>query len=89
MASSVSIQQHGGSSPVLTPSDILTPAELSARLKVKQSWIYEQMRAGRTNSLPTLRAGRLLRFSWTAVCEWLHGQGSPNGKKAIRKAGRA
>jgi hypothetical protein len=28
----------------LNPSDLLTPDELAARLKVKQSWIKEQLR---------------------------------------------
>jgi hypothetical protein len=87
-SSSVSKQQPNDSSPVLSASDILTPTELSARLKVKPGWIYEQMRPNRsTNPLPALRAGRLLRFSWTAVCEWLHGRGAANPRK--RKAARA
>lgn len=53
------------------PSDILTPAELAARLKVKPGWIYEQMRPRVKNPLPVLRVGRFLRFSWAAVSEWL------------------
>lgn len=55
----------------LEPSDILTPDELAKRLKVKRGWIYEQLRPGRKNPLPAMRAGRLLRFSWAAVSKWL------------------
>lgn len=56
------------------PTDILTPTELADRLKVKVGWVYEQMRPCRKNPLPVLHAGRLLRFSWAAVCAWLQGQ---------------
>lgn len=58
---------------VFEPSDILTPAELAARLKVNPQWVYEQMRPSRKNPVPVLRAGRFLRFSWTAVCQWMLG----------------
>jgi predicted DNA-binding transcriptional regulator AlpA len=58
---------------LLTPTDILTPAELATRLKVKPGWIYEQMRPTRKNPLPHMRAGRFLRFSWTAICQWMQG----------------
>jgi excisionase family DNA binding protein len=57
----------------LEPTDILTPKELSKRLKVPLSWIYEKSRErgihGR--ALPVLRCGRYLRFDWNAVSEWL------------------
>jgi predicted DNA-binding transcriptional regulator AlpA len=82
MASSVS-QQQSVVSPALFPSDIITPAELAARLKVKPGWVYEQMRPNRANPLPAMRAGRLLRFSWAAVCEWL--QGSHIGKQQPKR----
>jgi hypothetical protein len=65
-----------------SPSDIITPAELSARLKVKPGWVYEQMRPWRKNPLPTLRAGRFLRFSWTAVCAWMQGQPTSKARRA-------
>jgi hypothetical protein len=68
------------------PSDILTPKELSARLKVKLSWVYEQMRPWRKNPLPVMRAGRLLRFSWAAVCLWMQGQPTSTARRA-KKAG--
>ena len=59
----------------LDPSDLLTPVELAARLKVRQSWVFEQTRqraAVRSKSpLPCIRLGKYLRFSWVQVCEWL------------------
>lgn len=57
----------------IEPADILTPVELSKRLKVDVSWVYEKSRAGGKHGrpLPVLRCGRYLRFSWPDVCEWL------------------
>ena len=58
----------------LDPADLLTPAELAARLKVSINWIYEQSRDRGRNGrrpMPTLRCGRYLRFSWHDVCEWM------------------
>jgi hypothetical protein len=60
---------------VLDPADILTPQELAERLKVRKSWVFEQTRTRskvrNKNPLPCLRMGKLLRFSWTAVSDWL------------------
>ena len=63
---------------VIAAADILTPAELSARLKLPLSWIYEKSRkrGEYDNPLPTLRCGRYLRFDWRAVCEWLRSNNS-------------
>jgi hypothetical protein len=60
-------------------ADILTPAELSERLKLPLSWIYEKSRkrGEHDNPLPVLRAGRYLRFSWPDVCAWLRSNSSP------------
>ena len=61
----------------LEPSDILTPAQLAARLQVRVSWIYEKsrLRGQRSaNPLPCLRIGRYLRFSWVDVCGWIRNQ---------------
>jgi hypothetical protein len=57
----------------LDPADIITPAELSKRLQLPLSWIYEKSRANgkHGNSLPVLRCGRYLRFSWTDVVNWM------------------
>jgi hypothetical protein len=62
----------------LDPRDILTVEELSRRLKVKASWVYEKSRsrgqfAG--EPLPVLRVGKYLRFDWRAVTEWLRNGG--------------
>jgi hypothetical protein len=61
----------------LEPSDILTPAQLAARLQVRVSWIYEKSRLRGQQSahpLPCLRIGRYLRFSWPDVCGWIRNQ---------------
>lgn len=58
----------------ISPVDILTPKELSKRLKVTKSWIYESTRKrGRVTGtpLPVLKVGRYLRFVWSDVSAWL------------------
>ena len=59
----------------LKPADILTPEELAGRLKVSRSWVFEQTRqrakVRNKKPLPCIRLGKYLRFSWTAVSEWL------------------
>jgi len=57
---------------VIDPADILTPAELAARLKVSKTWLYERARRG--ESLPHFRVGRYHRYSWKAVSAWLQKQ---------------
>lgn len=59
------------STTVLNPQDIVTPEELAARLKVRRSWIYEQMRHIGPRTIPHFKVGRHLRFSWAAVSTWL------------------
>lgn len=63
---------------LISPADILTPSELSDRLKLPLSWIYEKSRkrGEHDNPLPVLRCGRYLRFDWREVCEWLRSNGS-------------
>ncbi len=39
---------------------LLTPEELSDRLQVPRSWVYEQSRMG---NIPTHRLGRYIRFN--------------------------
>lgn len=57
------------------PGDLLTPQELAERLKVSPSWVFEQTRERakirNRNPLPCIRLGKYIRFSWTAVCEWM------------------
>ena len=59
----------------LEPTDLLTPEELAARLKVPKSWVFEQTRdrakIRNKNPLPCIRLGEYLRFSWLAVCAWM------------------
>jgi hypothetical protein len=59
----------------LEPSDLLTPEELAARLKVPKSWVFEQTRerakVRNKTPLPRIRLGKYLRFSWVQVCEWM------------------
>jgi len=59
-------------------TDLLTPSELSSRLKVPKSWLYEQTRRrGRVRSadpLPHRKMGRYLRFEWSEVMGWLDRQ---------------
>jgi excisionase family DNA binding protein len=45
-------------------SELLTPDELAAKLKLPVSWVYEQSRQG---ALPTHRLGRYIRFDLQAV----------------------
>ena len=60
--------------PVIEPSNILTLAELSQRLKVSERWVYEKSRRRCQNPLPCIRIGRYLRFDWTSVSAWLRNQ---------------
>jgi len=61
-------------SPV-EPQDILTPQELAKRLKVPLSWVYKQSARRGPESIPVLRCGMYLRFSWPDVCSWLRSNG--------------
>lgn len=47
-------------------AELLTPEELSDRLKVPLSWVYEQSRQG---NIPTHRLGRYIRFDLREVLE--------------------
>jgi hypothetical protein len=60
-------------SPALPASDILTPEQLAANLKVTRAWVLDQLRARnrRARPLPYFRVGRFPRFSWVAVTAWL------------------
>ncbi len=55
----------------LRPEDILRPEELAQRLKVPLSWVYKKAAKNDSKSIPVLRCGRYLRFSWPDVCAWL------------------
>lgn len=59
---------------IFNPSDILTPDELAARLKVRRTWIYEKMRKRSGSPLPGIKLGKYWRFHWPSICEWLQAQ---------------
>jgi len=67
----------------IPPADLLTPAELAVRLRVKPVWIYNKLRQHDKDSLPHIRMGRYLRFSWAAVSAWLESQARP-ARKGVR-----
>ena len=56
---------------MLDPSNLLTPDELAARLKVRKSWVFEKTRRRAQDPLPCIRVGRYLRFNWPDVESWL------------------
>jgi hypothetical protein len=54
--------------------EILTAAELAARLKVRESWIVEQTKPSRASDpIPTIRFGKHSRYAWgsKALTAWL------------------
>lgn len=55
--------------------ELLTPQQLSERLQVKPSWVYEQTRSRSgvrdSDPLPHIKMGLYLRFDWHDVCAWL------------------
>lgn len=59
----------------LDPKHILTPQELAERLKVEETWVYDQTRqraiTRNADPLPCIRMGKLLRFYWPEVEKWL------------------
>jgi hypothetical protein len=74
--------------PIHAPEDILTPAELAARLKVPITWVFEKTRKrkGSTAPLPVFKIGRYLRFSWKSVSEWLDSTRKGGMPVPVRKA---
>jgi hypothetical protein len=61
---------------IVEPQDILTPQELAKRLKLPLSWVYKQSARSGPGSIPVLRCGMYLRFSWPEVCGWLRSNDS-------------
>ncbi len=56
----------------------LTVDEIAERLRVPKSWIYMMAAPRRKDKMPSLRAGKYLRFQWDEVERWLRerlGQG--------------
>jgi len=58
----------------IDPADLLTPEELSKRLKVGPTYVYNALRQRGPNRLPHFKMGRYLRFSWREVSAWLQAQ---------------
>jgi hypothetical protein len=64
----------GGSPESAANIEILTAAELAARLKVRTSWVVDQTKPSRTSDpIPTIRFGRHNRYAWgsKAFMAWL------------------
>ena len=51
----------------MTPR-LLTVAEVAEVLQVDKSWVYAACRSGR---IPHIRLGRYVRFSETAIEDWM------------------
>lgn len=74
------------------PEDLLTPAELARRLKVAQTWVYEQTRARAVvrseETIPVVPVGRYLRFHWPSICTWLRRKAETRTSKPKAKPRR-
>jgi len=53
---------------------ILTVEQVSERLQLKPSTVYELTRRRNKHPLPVLRAGKFLRFRWSQIEAWLAGE---------------
>jgi excisionase family DNA binding protein len=63
----------------VTPSRLLTAAEVASMLRVPKSWVYEQARSG---ALPTVTLGRYRRFREESIREWVgEHEVTPSGRK--------
>jgi hypothetical protein len=58
----------------LRPEDILKPEHLAERLQVPLSWVYKKSAERGSRSMPVLRCGHYLRFSWPDVCAWMRSE---------------
>jgi excisionase family DNA binding protein len=58
-------------SPAVTHEPILTPEQVAERLQVPAARVYEWTRRRNMRPLPSLKAGRFLRFKWSMVERWL------------------
>jgi len=54
---------------------LLTAQEVAERIQVNPSWIYAAVRA---NQIPHVRLGRYVRFSESAIDQWLHSLQGPS-----------
>lgn len=54
---------------------LLTAKEVAELIQVNPSWIYAAVRA---NQIPHVRLGRYVRFSESAIDQWLHALQGPS-----------
>jgi len=55
--------------------ELLTVEELSNRLKVHPSWVYDKTRRKGPDAIPVIRVGKYRRFEIRAVMDWLQKKG--------------
>ena len=65
--------------PDVRDLDLLTPDDVCALLKVKKSWIYDEVEAGR---LDALRLGKQLRFRPSDLACYLDGRANASRSAA-------
>ncbi len=61
-------------------TDLLTPDEMAAILRVPRSWLYDRTRRTRKKGKPTIpitRVGKYIRFEKDKVLEWIQNGGAP------------
>jgi hypothetical protein len=61
--------------PVANPEPVLTIEAIADRLKFDSTrTVYELTRKRNKRPLPSMRAGKVLRFYWSEVERWLRGE---------------
>lgn len=63
----------------MNKEELLKVEELAKELKVKPSWVYGETRKTGPGSIPRLRVGKYLRFSFPEVLNWLKENQRENG----------
>ena len=64
---------------------LLTARQLASRLDVSVDWVYEQ---ARYHGLPKYERGRVLRFDYREVLEWMRGSGEPSTVATVTEIGK-
>lgn len=52
--------------------ELITPKEMTEKLRVPLSWLYRRTRAKGLGAMPRVRIGKYLRFNLAAVMEWVN-----------------
>jgi hypothetical protein len=73
------------SSDLTTGEDIITPEELAKRLKVDVGWVYEKRRPRCKNPIPAIPMGKIIRFDWERVVDWLREQAIADEKSIAQR----